>query len=295
MVGNNKLDLWVREVHEDFYAMSFRVDQTLFSGRSPFQQIDIVHSTGHGNILLNDGIVQISQRDEFIYHEMIAHVPLFVHPAPRRVLLIGGGDGGGVREILRHPGVERVVWVEIDDMVISACREHMPEVGPAWDDPRLELRINDGIRYAKETRDVFDVVIVDSTDPIGPGQPLFNTEFYRAVAELLTNDGILVTQAESIFYETRLQRRLLSNQRPYFEKLHLYLFSTLTYAGGLWSFSFASKGLCPLTDFDPRRVLAADMDTRYYSSDVHRAAFMLPPFAWKDLGDILDPIAWPTK
>jgi spermidine synthase len=207
------------------------------------------------------------------------------------VLIIGGGDGGTAREVLRHPEVERAVMVEIDEMVVSACRAHFPTVSCALDDPRLELRIEDGIRYVAETGQRFDVVIVDSTDPVGPAAPLFDQAFYRNVATILTDSGVLVTQAESAYYDRDLQRPMLANQRSFFTRLHLYLYSNLTYPGGLWSFGFASKGLCPIRDFDSGRVNDAGLKMRYYNPGVHTASFMLPGFVQENLGDILDPVA----
>lgn len=287
---DHRTDLWVREVHRGVVAMAFRVRRTLFSGRSPFQQVDVVETAGHGRMLLNDGVVMLSERDEFVYHEMIAHVPLFAHPDPRRVLIVGGGDGGTAREVLRHPGIARVVMVEIDRMVVDACREHLPSLAGALADPRLELHIADGVAYVAGCGETFDVVIVDSTDPVGPAEPLFDAAFYRNVARLLDAEGILITQAESPFYDADIQAAMLGHQRACFERLHLYLLTNLTYPGGLWSFGFASKGRCPVGDYDPRRVAAAGLACRYYNPAVHRAAFALPGFVSEALGELLDPV-----
>lgn len=288
----NKAGLWIKEIHKETVALSFKIEKTLFSERSQFQQVDVVQTAGHGVMLLNDGIVQLSERDEFVYHEMIAHVPLFVHPSPKQVLVIGGGDGGTVREVLKHRSIERVVMVEIDEMVVQACRRHLPSVSWALDDPRLELRIEDGVKFVKDTGERFDVVIVDSSDPIGPAEPLFNQLFYERVAAILAADGIMVTQAESPFYDHDIQYPMLMNQRPFFKKLHLYLFSNLTYPGGFWSFGYASKGICPLKDFDPARVEKAGIATRYYNIGIHLAAFMLPTFVKENLAEVLDPVSW---
>lgn len=284
------LDLWVSETCKETMRFGFKVESTLFTGVSPFQRVGIVKTRDHGAVLLNDGLFMVSERDEFIYHEMIAHVPLFVHPAPRRVLVIGGGDGGTAREALRHPGVERVVMVEIDEMVIRACREHLPSVSLALDHPKLTLLVEDGVRFVRETRERFDVILVDSTDPIGPATPLFNAEFYENVARILVDDGILISQAESPFYNADIQKPMLANQRPFFRRLHVYLFSNLTYPGGLWSFGFASKGLCPLADFNPSRVAASGLAMRYYTPRIHRAAFALPAFMAEHLDGLLDPL-----
>jgi len=292
MNTGQKLNLWLNEVYKDAVVLNFKIERTLFSDCSPFQKIDVVKTRAHGNMLLNDGIVQLTERDEFIYHEMIAHVPLFIHPLPKRVLVIGGGDGGTVREVLKHRSIQRVVMVEIDEMVIRACREHLPSVCCAMGDPRLELRIEDGIQFVKDTREQFDVVIIDSTDPIGPSEPLFNREFYERVAAVLPTDGIMVTQAESPFYDHDIQHSMLTNQRPFFKKLHIYLFTNLSYPAGFWSFGFASKSLCPIKDFESARVAAGGINFRYYNPGIHRASFMLPTFVTENLAEILDPIAW---
>ncbi len=283
-------ELWITEEHQGTVRLSFKVAQSLFSRRSAYQQVDVVETRGHGNMLLNDGVVMLCERDEFVYHEMIAHVPLFVHPSPRRVLIIGGGDGGTAREVLRHQGIEQVVMVEIDAMVVDACRRHLPSVSRALDDPRLELLIEDGVRYVAETDRRFDLVIVDSTDPVGPAEPLFNQDFYRNVARILQDEGILVTQAESAHYDRKIQKPMLGDQRGFFPRLHLYLYSNLTYPGGLWCFGFASKKYCPVKDFDPGRVDEAGIKTRYYNPGVHYGAFMLPNFVAEELAGVLDPI-----
>jgi spermidine synthase len=290
MAPSQNLDLWVRETHQGTVALSFKVKNTLFSERSPYQQVDIVETVDHGRMLLNDGVIMLCERDEFVYHEMIAHVPLFVHPAPKTVLVIGGGDGGTVREVLKHRGIERVVMVEIDPVVVEACRTHMPQVSGGLDDPRLDLKIEDGVAYASRSREKFDVAIIDSSDPVGPARPLFDSRFYKGIASLLTADGIMISQAESPFYDQAIQMRMLRNQRPYFERLHVYLFTNLTYPGGLWSFGFASQGPCPVADLNTQRVGSSNFSTRYYNAGVHRAAFMLPSFVGKSLKNVLDPL-----
>ncbi|MFZ7126936.1 MAG: polyamine aminopropyltransferase [Desulfobacterales bacterium] len=278
---------WIRERHNDIVELGLRVEESLFSKKSAFQRVEIVRTAGHGRVLLTDGIVMTSERDEFIYHEMIAHVPLFVHPDPRRVLIIGGGDGGTAREVLRHRSVARVVMVEIDEVVIEACRRFMPALWPP-EDPRLEMVVGDGIRFAEESDERFDVVLVDSSDPVGPAEGLFSRDFYGNVARLLAPGGILVTQAESPFYDVPIQRSIFANQRPFFDRLHMYLYSNLTYPGGLWSFGFASMNRCPLADFDASRMAEVSANLRYYNSRVHRAAFVLPGFIDASLGDLLD-------
>ena len=284
---NSPADQWIEERLRDFFATRFRVKEVLFSGRSPFQRVEVVETAGHGRMLLNDGFVMISERDEFIYHEMIAHVPLFVHSEPRRVLVIGGGDGGTVREILKHDCVRHCRLVEIDEMVLDACKRFIPQTALALDDPRVLVTIADGVEFVARTDETFDVVIVDSTDPIGPAQPLFGPEFYGNVKRVLTDEGIVVSQAESAFYAMDTQKSLLRILAALFERVNLYNYANMTYPSGLWSLSFASRGLHPVTDFDPDRVSRSGIEFRYYNASVHRAAFALPEFARKELGAFL--------
>jgi spermidine synthase len=290
MADSRKLDIWVKEVYKGIMALSFRVEDILFSGSSRYQDVDIVKTDALGNMLLNDGMIMLSEKDEFIYHEMISHPALFTHPNPERVLIIGGGDGGTAREVLRHPGVKRVVMVEIDALVVEASRKYLPTVSCALDDPRLEIIIDDGVKYVASAPERFDVVLIDSTDPVGPAAPLFDSDFYRDVAGILTDDGILITQAESPFYDAEIQRQMFGNQRPFFKKLHLYLLSNFTYPGGLWSLGFASKRYCPLNDFNPARFKGSGISTRYYNPQIHRAAFCLPTYIKDNLKPYIDPV-----
>lgn len=286
--AKNKLDLWAEEQHQDILQLRYRVERTLFSEESEFQQIDIVETTGFGRMLFNDSIVMISERDEFIYHEMIAHPAMFVHPEIRRALVIGGGDGGTVRELLRHASVEHIRLVEIDPMVLKGCREHIPLTAAALDDSRVEVTVADGVAFVAETAERYDLVIVDSTDPIGPATPLFGEAFYRNVARVLCDGGVVVSQAESCFYELERQQSMLGILSATFRNTQIYNYVNLTYPGGLWSFSFATKGdLCPLRDYDPTRVVDSELKFRYYSAEMHRAAFVLPQFQKDALGQWL--------
>ena len=271
----------IEEAHPYHFSMKYQVDEVLFQGQSDFQRVDVVRTKGLGAMLLNDGLVMISEKDEFIYHDMIAHVPLFTHPHPKKVLVIGGGDGGTAREVLRHPSVERCVMVEIDSMVVEACREHIPQTSKSLDNPKLELLIEDGVRYMAEGEETFDVILVDSTDPIGPAQPLFGAEFYEDVERRLTEEGIVVAQGESIFDGSEMQEQLLAILNKTFSVTGLYNYNNLTYPGGFWSFVLGSKGPHPLHDFDERRVSRSGLEFQYYNPLVHRGAFALPTFQRK--------------
>ncbi len=225
----------------------------------------------------------LSERDEPIYHEMMAHAPLFVHPTARSVLIIGGGDGGTAREVLRHQNVERCVMVEIDAMVVEASRQFLPQTASCLSDPRLELIIDDGVKFMAESSEKFDVILIDSTDPVGPAQPLFGHEFYRNVEERLNKDGIVVAQGESVFYELAMQSKLAEITSSLFKYVSPFNFTNMTYPGGLWSFLWASKTLHPLKDLRAERVDAKRIETFYYNEQIHRAAFALPNFQKRQL------------
>ena len=292
--AKSKLNLWATESHQGNLEMRYRVKRTLFSGVSEFQHIDIVETTGYGTMLFNDGVVMLSERDEFAYHEMISHVPLFVHPDATRVLVIGGGDGGTVREILRHPTVGHCRLVEIDPLVVEGCRDHIPQTAAALDDARVEVSIADGVKFVADTAERYDLVIVDSTDPIGPATPLFGAEFYSNVDRVLNDDGIVVSQAESPFYDPKRQRSMLEILRTRFERVNIYNYNNLTYPGGLWSFTFACKAdRCPIADLDLARATGCGLEFQYYSPEVHRAAFVLPAFQSAALKHLLSPYKRP--
>ncbi len=275
---------WADEEYQGIVRTGFRLKKKLFKGRSPFQTVEVVETRGHGRLLLIDGMTMVSERDEFVYHEMIAHVPLFLHPKPRRVLVIGGGDGGSVREVLKHKSVERCVLVEIDALVVEASRKYLPLTAAKLSDKRAVVRIEDGVKFVRETGERFDAVIVDSTEPFGPAKELFGTGFYKDVKRILTEDGIVVSQAGSPFYEIATIKNLDRILKPIFPVTGAYLFTNLTYPGGLWAFTFASKGLRPVKDFRPARVKAAKLPLRWYNAEVHAGAFALPAFVRKALG-----------
>ena len=281
-------DLWIEEKFSDFLGLRIKVEKVLFSGKSEFQTVDVVETKGHGKMLLNDGLIMVTERDEFAYHDMISHVPLFVHPQPKNVLVIGGGDGGTAREVLRHDSVENCTMVEIDGMVVDACKAHIPQTSKDLDHPKMRLIIGDGVKFVKETTEKFDVIIVDSTDPIGPAQPLFGEAFYQDVYNCLTDDGIVVSQGESSWYAMDIQQSLLSVLNAVFPSSYLYSFSNLTYPGGLWSFTFASKKYHPCHDFKPERVERSGLAFDYYNANLHKAAFALPSFAIKGLKGLID-------
>mgnify|MGYP000906999003 CR=1 FL=1 len=269
------MDLWYTERQTGAVGLTLRIRRTLVSERTPFQHLAVLDTEQFGRMLVLDGMVQATVGDEFIYHEMIAHVALNTHPCPRSVAVIGGGDGGAIREILKHASVEKAVLVEIDAQVIEASRKYLPEISMALDDPRVEIRVEDGLRHVKEHKEAYDVIIVDSTEPVGAAVGLFSSEFYSDIYDSLREEGILVAQTESPFYNRDLIKRSTAAIAGVFPVTRLYLASIPTYPSGLWSFTLGSKEHDPLS-VTPSRF--ADLDTRYYTPDVHRAAFSLPRF-----------------
>lgn len=267
-------------------GLTFGVDDVLYSRQSPYQHIQVLETDAFGKLLTLDGLVMMTERDEFVYHEMITHPALCLHPHPRNVLVIGGGDGGTVREILRYEDIRHVDLVEIDGQVIEVSRKYFPSVASAFDDRRLITHVRDGIEFVRNADpEIYDLIIVDSTDPVGFAEGLFGEDFYRDVARLLREHGIMVTQSESPFDEAfkssiARAREVLDDM---FARTHVYLAHIPTYPMGTWSFTMATQGIHPIEDFDPARVNArikefAD-ELRYYNVGVHLGAFALPNFA----------------
>ena len=268
-----------------------RVSARLYQGHTGMQKLEVLDTPAYGRVLVLDGIMQTSERDEFIYHEMIAHVPLLARAlgpgAPRRVLIVGGGDGGTLEEVLKHP-VDQVTLVEIDAAVIELCRRYLPSIcGAAFDDARTRLVIGDGARFVAEAEARYDVIIVDSTDPLGPGEVLFGEAFYRHCRARLTPGGVIVMQAGMPFTGDAAVRTGMRRLGAVFGGARGYLATVPTYVGGLQLFGWASAGpVEPVPDEAALVRLVGDLGlaTRCYSPAVHRAAFALPPF----LADFLD-------
>ena len=275
------MGLWFTEKHTKNSGITLKVKTALFHGKSEYQVIDVLDTFEFGRMLLLDGLVMITERDEFVYHEMITHIPICVHPAPSNILVIGGGDGGTIREILRHSEVKRADLVEIDKLVIEKSMEFFPSVSSKLKDPKVNIIVKDGIRYIKEHRNEYDVIIIDSTDPIGPGEGLFKREFYKSVFDSLKEDGIMVAQTESPFVNENLVANIFKNIKAIFPIVKMYTASIPTYPGGYWSFSFGSKKYDPIKDFNQKRAADIQAQLKYYNSDIHKASFALPNFVQK--------------
>jgi len=268
------MELWFTERQTDAVGLTCKVLRTLHSEQTPYQRLDVIETAQFGRVLLLDGMVQTTDADEFVYHEMITHVALQTHPAPKRVAIVGGGDGGAVREALKYPSVEEVKLIEIDERVVWASKTFFPEISRGLGDARVETLFVDGIRHIHENRSRYDVIIVDSTEPVGPAVGLFGQEFYSACRDSLTDGGILVAQTESPFYNQELLRGAFQRVKSTFPLARLYLASIPTYPSGLWSFTIASKGADPLAAHPD----LSGIETRYYTEQLHHRAFVLPRF-----------------
>lgn len=264
------------------YAQSFTVERTVFEAKTEHQHLQIVDTPFMGRVMLLDGVVQTTERDEFIYHEMMVHVPLFAHPNPKRVLIIGGGDGGIVREVVRHASVEYITQVEIDQSVITLCQEYFPKhSNGAFDDPRLNIVIADGKEFVAHCQEQFDVIIADSTDPIGPGEVLFSEDFYALEKRCLAAGGIMVAQNGVPFMQGEEITHTYQRLSKHYQDVSFYVTPVPTYVGGFMTLAWASD------DPSLRQQCVADIaarmqqnpfTTRYYNSAIHVAAFALPNY-----------------
>jgi spermidine synthase len=274
------MGLWFQDCIEFGHGctLSIKIRNVLYHGRSPFQELAILDTEKMGRLLVIDGVTMLTEYDEFAYHEMIAHVPLLVHPKPSRVLVIGGGDGGTVREVLKHPEVEAVHLCEIDESVVKACRQYLPSLASGLDDPRVEIFYQDGAKFVADHPGAYELIIVDSTDPFGPGQVLFQEPFYAYMKKALTGQGIAVTQCESIYLHRQVIEGVYAFARKMYPKLGYYYTLVPTYPSGMIGFFFCSKKLDPLKDLDEKRAEKLQ-SLKYYSPEMHRAAFALPRFA----------------
>jgi len=273
---------WIPEtLHEDF-QFSFKTDEVLYESQTEHQHLVIFQNGTFGRVMMLDGVVQLTEADEFVYHEMMAHVPLMAQPEPKRVLIIGGGDGGVLREVLRHPGIERAVLCEIDQSVIDMSRQHLDFIAQgAFDDPRADVVIADGTRFVADTEERFDAILVDSTDPIGPAVALFTREFYANCKRALNKNGVLIAQSGLPFLQGDELRDVQASFRALFSDAGAYLMTTPTYIGGPMALSWgcddpARRG--PGLDTLERRRARLEGDMKYYTPAAHLAAFALPAY-----------------
>lgn len=281
------MENYFTETYEKDTFFTIKPAHHLYSERSPYQQIDIYDSETFGRFLTLDGFMMLTEKDEFIYHDMITHVAMAVNPDIKRVLVIGGGDGGTVREVLRYPSIEKVDLVEIDERVVRLCQKYLTQTACKLDhDPRLQLYFEDGVQFvANANKASYDLILVDSTDPIGPGEGLFTHHFYAQCERILSADGILINQHESPYYnkDAYEMRRSHEKIKAHFPIAKVYQFHMPTYPSGHWLFGFASKKYDPIKDIQCERWQAFNLYTKYYNLDLHIGAFMLPTYVKEGL------------
>ncbi len=282
------MNFWFSEKHTPNVKLSIRVDRQLYSGKSEFQRIDVFDSPEFGRFLTLDGYMMLTEKDEFIYHEMITHVPMAVHPSVRQALVIGAGDGGVIRELTRYHEIEHIDMVEIDPLVVEVCRKYLPKTACRLDDERLTIHYEDGLKFIRACENRYDLIIVDSTDPFGPGEGLFTREFYGNCYKALKEDGIMVNQHESPFYDDdaeackRAHKRIVES----FPISRVYQAHIPTYPSGHWLFGFASKKYHPLKDLNETRWNMRGFSCRYYTTTLHKGAFYLPAYVEEMLEDV---------
>jgi spermidine synthase len=277
------MGLWYDETFDDHTRLGLRVKQTLFSEQSDYQKVEVIDTVGFGRVLVIDKVFMTSEYDEFLYHEMLAHPAMTTAPRIERVLVIGGGDGGTVREVLRHSEVKACVMIEIDELVVHASKEYLPGIGTAWDDPRLDVRFIDGIDYVKTSSDEkYDVILLDGTDPVGPGAVLFDQAFYAGCKRILAEDGVMALQSESpllmldTFVETQHKLRNL------FAEVHPYLGPVPLYGTGVWSWTWCSDTGEPLRPVQERQESIVE-GSKAYNPELHQAVFALPNYVKRAL------------
>ncbi|WP_077623488.1 polyamine aminopropyltransferase [Sediminibacillus massiliensis] len=273
------MDLWFTEKQTKDFGITAKIKRTLHSEKTDFQQLDVLETEEWGNMLVLDGMVMTTQKDEYVYHEMVAHIPLFTHPNPKHVLVVGGGDGGVIREVLKHEQVEKATLVEIDGKVIEYSKKYLPEIAGKLEDPRVEVKVADGFMHIAESEKAYDVIMVDSTEPVGPAVNLFTKGFYAGISNALKDDGIFVAQTDNPWFKADLISQVYSDVKEIFPVTRLYTANIPTYPSGLWTFTMGSKIHDPLKVKEER---FSDIETNYYTKELHYASFALPKFV-KDL------------
>ncbi|MFA1643058.1 polyamine aminopropyltransferase [Chryseomicrobium imtechense] len=270
---------WYTEKQTENFGIMMKINKTLHVEQTEWQFLEMAETAEWGNMLFLDGMVMTSQKDEFVYHEMVAHVPLFTHPNPENVLVVGGGDGGVIREVMKHPKVKKATLVDIDGKVIEYSKKYLPEIAGELDNPRVEVIVGDGFMHIAKSENEYDVIMVDSTEPMGPAVDLFTKGFYAGIHKALKEDGLFVAQSDNPWFKADLIKQVQSDVKEIFPITKLYTANIPTYPSGLWCFTIGSK------KHDPLNVPAEqfhDIDTKYYTKELHTAAFVLPKFV-KDL------------
>ncbi len=270
---------YYHEITPSGFGIAIKAGNILFSGQSEFQKVEVFETESSlGRVLTLDDLMMTTEGDEYHYHEMIAHIPMINHKCPKSVLIIGGGDGGTVREVLKHDTVEKVVLCEIDGLVIDVCKKYLPTISCSLNDPKVEILVQDAIEYIKNKENKFDIVLIDSTDPMGPGEGLFTEEFYSNVKNSLKKDGIMVAQSESPFANKKEIKKMYNLLKKVFPICSTYTSNIPTYPGGYWAWAFCSENVKPLSYIDEKRCENITKTCKIYNKDYHKARFALPNY-----------------
>jgi len=279
-------DGWFYEYFTPDAKFGIKIKEHIIDTKSRFQKIDFYDSYEYGRFFTLDGFIMMTERDEFIYHEMIVHVPMAVNTKASRVLIIGGGDGGAVRELLRYDTIAHIDMVEIDEMVVELCKEYLPITAACLGDERVNLHFTDGVEFVKDCKDTYDLILVDSTDPIGVGEGLFSQAFYKDLYRILGDGGIVINQHESPYYDNdaKQMRRAHDKLKSVFPIAMVYQFHMPTYASGHWLFGFASKTRHPIDGLKPAEWESLGLETKYYNTALHKGCFALPNYVLQRLG-----------
>lgn len=282
------MEMWFHDEHTDNVKLEIRVDYQVFSAQSEIQRIDVLESKEFGKILVVDGDLMLTEKDEFIYHEMISHVPMAVHPQVEKILVIGGGDGGVVRELAKYDTVEQIDVVEADPLLVEVCRKYFPQMACSLNDPRVHIYHEDGLRFIRSKSDAYDLIIIDSPNPFGAGEGLFTKEFYGNCFNALHEDGIMINQHESPFYKEeafqcqRMHKRIIES----FPISRIYQAHIPSYPSGHWLFGFASKRYHPIHDMDGIQWKLRGIQTKYYLPRLHEGVFALPAYVEELVQDV---------
>ena len=282
---NGYMELWYTEQHTKDVRFSIKVDKELYSEQTEFQRIDILESKEFGKFFTLDGLMMVTEKDEFIYHEMIVHVPMAVNLNIKKVLVIGAGDGGTIRELTKYKSIEKIDMVEIDKRVVEVCKEYLPQTACKLDDERVSIFYQDGLKFVRGKENEYDLIIVDSTDPFGPGEGLFTKEFYGNCYKALTEEGILVNQHESPYYAEYAKSMKDAHEKiqGIFKVHKVYQAHIPTYPSGHWLFGFASKKYNPIKDIKANEWNELGIETNYYNTELHVGCFALPTYVNKQL------------
>jgi spermidine synthase len=269
------MEMWYTEKQTDSFGITAKITKTYVNEQTDFQQLDMIETEEFGTMLVLDGMVMTTVKDEFVYHEMVAHPVLSTHPNPEHVLVVGGGDGGVIREVMKHPKVKKAVLVDIDGKVIEYSKKYLPSIAGELDNPRVEVLVGDGFMHIHDHKNAYDVIMVDSTEPVGPAANLFTRGFYQGIFEALKEDGIFVAQTDNPWFKADLIQSVNRDVKEVFPIVRVYGANIPTYPSGLWTFTMGSK------KYDPLQVEESsipELETKYYTPRLHAAAFVLPKF-----------------